>query len=271
MTSPRKRPRLVGSLLLSAALGATARPVRAEVAPGGGAPAPTPVAPSLMAPASPLSRGRVALDARPYFNLLGPGWGTVGGLTVEYQPWQVPLKLSAGLSPVAMTIDGRANRAILHARVGAAFTSRFLELGVGVGSRVRNFGPGGYSLAAGLRMGALDGLSMRVDLTYLIIRNYYTGERVFAFSNLLTAIEVPLHPAVALIVEGGVSLDAWLFLTIGIKHHLGPRGAPGTWAVRGGLGIVWTNDECLYMDPRGCEESTWSAGPTLTVGVERRF
>jgi hypothetical protein len=120
-------------------------------------------------------------------------------------------------------------------------------------------------------MGAVDGLSARVDLTYAVVRNYYTGETEVVFSNLVTSLEVPVHPAVSLIVEGGLGLDAWLFATIGIKHHLGPRGEPGTWSVRGGLGIVWTNDECLYMDPRPCEGSTWAGGPTVTVGLDRRF
>lgn len=226
---------------------------------------------SLMAPQSPRSMGRVAAEVRPFINLLGSGWGLLGGVTVEVQPWALPLKLTAGVTPVVLSMDGRANPSVLHARLGAGFTSRFLGLDLSAGTRVQDFGAGGFSFAAGSRMGAVDGLTGRVDLTYLVARNYYTGETVFAFSNLLTSLEIPVHPAVALVVEGGVGLDAWLFATIGLKHHLGPRGVPGTWAVRGGLGIVWTHDECLYMDPRPCEGWTWAAGPTVTAGVERRF
>jgi len=74
-------------------------------------------------------------------------------------------------------------------------------------------------------------------------------------------------------LEGGFSFDAWVFGTLGLKQHLGPRGRPGTWSVRGGLGYAWVLDHfpCQYSDPTPCEGAAWATGPTLTVGFERRF
>jgi hypothetical protein len=231
--------------------------------------APAPV--SLLAPPLLRGTGRVVINVRPFFNLLGPGWGTIADFRGEYFLVSAPLKLSAEMTPLATSIEPRATRTMMQARGGVAFATQFIEIGFSAGGRFQGVGPGGYSLSAGLRMGALDGLSGRVDMTYAVVRNYYTGAVKVAFSNLLTTIEVPVHPVVALMIEGGVSLDAWVFVSVGIKHHLGPRGIPGTWSVRAGLGVVWMLDECLYQDPRPCAGAAWSAGPTVMLGVDRRF
>jgi hypothetical protein len=43
--------------------------------------------------------------------------------------------------------------------------------------------------------------------------------------------------------------------------------------VRGGIGIAWVLDRfpCQYSDPRPCENAAWATGPTVVVGVDRRF
>jgi hypothetical protein len=179
----------------------------------------------------------------------------------------------AAVSPLAIAAGSGPTGMISHARLGGAFATNFIELGLSAGSRFQRFGPGGFSLSTSLRLGALDGLSVRTDVTYAIVRNYYSGKVIVPFSNLLLAIEVPLHPAVTLVAEGGFSLDAWLFATLGAKHHMGPRGAPGTWTVRGGLGIAWVLDRipCQYSDPRPCEHVAWATGLTFVLGLDRRF
>jgi len=223
----------------------------------------------------PLPRGttRVTANLRPFFNLLGPGWGAVNDFAVEHYFARAPFKVSAAVAPLAIAAGSGSVGMISHARLGGAFATDFIELGISAGGRFQRFGPGGFSVGTGLRLGALDGLSVRTDLTYAIVRNYYTGKVIVPFSSLQLTIEVPLHRAVTLVVEGALSLDAWLFATIGAKHHLGPRGVPGTWTVRGGLGIAWVLDRfpCQYSDPRPCENVAWATGFTFVAGLDRRF
>lgn len=228
---------------------------------------------SLLAP--PLQRGtsRAVANVRPFFNMLGPGWGAINDFAIEHYFARAPVKVFAVVAPLALAVEPDGAGMITHARLGGAFATDFVELGISAGGRYRRFGSGGYSLAAGLRLGALDGLNVRVDLTYAIVRNYYTGQVVVGVSSLATTFEVPLHPRVALVFDGGFSFDAWLFGTVGIAHHLGPRGARGTWTVRGGLGIAWVLDRfpCQYNDPTPCEDAAWATGPTVTLGLDRRF
>jgi hypothetical protein len=92
-------------------------------------------------------------------------------------------------------------------------------------------------------------------------------------SSLQIALEVPVHPALSLVAEAGFSFDAWFFATVGGKHHLGRRGAPGTWSVQGGLGIAYVLDRfpCQYSDPRPCQNAAWATGLAVVLGLDRRF
>jgi hypothetical protein len=238
-----------------------------------GDPPPAPVGESLFAPRLPRGTTRVAGDLRPFFNLLGPGWGGINDFTIEHYFVGAPFKVSAVVAPLAFASGAEGTGMITHARLGGGLATDFIELEASLGGRYQRFGPGGFSAAGGLRLGALDGLMCRFDLTYAIVRNYYTGRVVVAASSLLTRVEVPVNRAVALVFDGGFSFDAWFFGTVGLKHHLGPRGAPGTWTVSGGLGIAWVLDRfpCQYNDPRPCENAAWATGPTLTLGLDRRF
>jgi hypothetical protein len=227
----------------------------------------------LLAPPRPLGSTLVSVDVRPFFNLLGPGWGAISDATVEHAFARAPFKVVAMVSPLALARGSGQTGLISHARLGGAYATQFVELGLSAGGRYQRFGPGGYSLGARLRLGAQDGLNLTTDLTYSVVRNYYTGDVVVAASSLLSSLEVPLRTDLALVVEGGFSFDAWLFGTVGLAHHLGPRGAPGTWSVRAGLGIAWVLDRfpCQYGDPTPCEGAAWATGPTVSFGLQRRF
>lgn len=265
----RGRLVLVTPLLALGLLGLASGPVRGD---DGAGPARGDEG-SLMAPPLPRGTSRAVANLRPFFNMLGPGWGAINDFAVEHYFVRAPVKVLAVVSPLALAVEPDGAGMITHARLGGAFATDFLELGLSAGGRYQRFGPGGYSLSIGLRLGALDGLNARVDLTYAIVRNYYRGQVEYNVSNLLTTFEVPVHPRVALFLEAGFSFDAWFFATLGLKHHLGPRGARGTWTVRGGLGIAWVLDRfpCQYSDPTPCEDVAWATGPTVTMGLARRF
>lgn len=257
---------LVAGLVSSVrTLGATpASPAPASPAAGG--------ARSLLLP--PLRRDftRAYATLRPFVNLLGPGGGGVGELGVE-RYLRAPLKLSLEITPVALAISGGAVGLIAHVRGGVALATDYIEFGLAAGTRAQNFGPGGLSFAAGLRLGALDGLNLTARYGYVLFRNHYDGRLRLALSNGTAAIEAPLAPGLTALLDAGLSLDIWAYVTLGLRHRLRGDGGPGTWFLRGGLGFGWVLDRfpCQYGDPAPCENAAWAMGPALLIGAERRF
>jgi hypothetical protein len=227
---------------------------------------------SVVAPERPQGLTRVYGNVRPFFNVLGSGGGAIGDLAIDHY-FKIPLKLGLELSPAAVAFQPNSSGAVTHLRLEAAFATRYLEIGAAVGGRMENLSPGGLSLAARLRLGALDGLNFRLTYGYAVIRNHYTGKTRFAFSNVLGTLEIPLADRLALSVDGAFSFDVWLYGTAGLKYYLVGHGGPGTWIVRGAAGLAWVMDQfpCQYRDPGKCEGAAWGVGPTISFGVEHRF
>jgi hypothetical protein len=228
---------------------------------------------SVVFPDRPRGLTRVHGNIRPFFNLIGGGGGGIADLAIEHYFKNIPLKLGLELSPTAFAFQPNSKGAISHLRVEAALATRYLEVGLSAGGRMENFGPGGISLASRVRLGALDGLNLRLTYGHAIIRNYYSGQTRVAFSNVLATLEVPLMQKLALVVDGGFSFDVWMYGTIGLKHLLVGDGGPGSWIVRGGFGAAWVLDRfpCSYGDPKHCQGAAWGLGPTISLGVEHRF
>jgi hypothetical protein len=130
------------------------------------------------------------------------------------------------------------------------------------------------ALAPTLRLGALDGLNLSLEYVYAISRNAYSGRPTLGFSSVLGAVTVPVSPRVALMLDTGLSFDAWAFLTLGLRQRLTGDGGPGTWLVSGGFGLAWVLDRslCDYTATVPCAGATaFSFGPTVSFGAERRF
>jgi hypothetical protein len=233
---------------------------------------PEPPMASLLAPGRPRGLTRVRGSIRPFFNVLSVGGGAIADLAIDHY-FVRPIKVGLELDPTAIAFQPRSSGAVTHLRVEAAFASDYLEVGAAVGGRLENFAPGGISLAGRLRLGALDGLNFRLTYGYAVIRNRYTGQSRIAFSNVLSTLEVPLLPRVALVVDGGFSFDVWLYGTIGLRHTLVGDGGRGTWMVRAAFGLAWVLDQfpCQYLQPERCEGAAWGVGPTIAFGLERRF
>jgi hypothetical protein len=229
--------------------------------------------PSLMAP--PIVRGttRVAGTTRPFFNLAGRGWGAISDVTIEHYLRALPLKLLASTSPLALAVEPDSTGLITHVRLGGGFYTDFIELTASAGGRYQRFGSGGYSLGFATRLGTQDGLHLRLDLNYAIVRNYYSGKTVIAFSNVMSAFQVPITHTVAMFAEAGFSFEVWAFVAAGLQHRFGPVGQPGTWSLRGGFGFAFVLDKfkCQFSDPSPCENAAWATGPTVLVGLDRRF
>ena len=231
---------------------------------------------SLLAPL--LDRGitRVHGTVRPFFNVLGRGAGAVSDLSVEHYFWR-PVKLGLELAPLALAIEPRATGAIAHIRAHAAWAGDYLELGAGLGAMLQHYGPSGLSLASNLRLGSLDGLHLGLEIGYSMVANYYTGRTDVTLADLLAELDVPLTRR--LMIEGSFGLGysySWAYFTLGLKDYLRGRGGPGSIVLTGAFGVTWVMDRlgCQFVDPASvtpCSNATSSFGPTIGVGVDRRF
>jgi len=238
-------------------------------------------APSAAAPASDLSQAvaptargttRVQATVRPFLSVIGAGFGGIADLVLEHQfprPWKVGVEMA----PLAVIAQRDGAGAITHLRATGAFSSEMLELGLGFGARLQRWGPSGYSTAAKLRLGTLDGLRFELGYVYSIYRSWYTDRVTYGFSNATGALVVPVSARVALTLDGGFAYDLWAYTTLGLRHRLRGDGGPGTLILGGSFGLAWVLDRlpCLYGDPTPCKDAAWGFGPTVAVTLDRRF
>ncbi len=227
---------------------------------------------SLLAPALQRGMTRVRATVRPFLSVFGKGAGTVVDLAVDHY-LAAPVRLSLELAPLALAADGEGTGAIGHFRIAAAYAGDYIELGGAAGSRVQNYGGDGISLAAFLRLGALDGLNFTFTNGYVWKRNRYTGRPTLGLASGQGTLQIPLSRRFALVTEGAFSTDHWLYATAGLRHRLSGEGAAGTWFLSGALGLAWVVDraDCVHPGTGWCTGSAWAAGPTVAFGLERRF
>ena len=230
-------------------------------------------APSLLAPPPPRDLTRVQTTFRPFLGFVGNSWGAIGDARIEHY-FKRPFMLGLELSPVAVASSGDGLGAVTDARVLAAFVSRYLGLGVGVGGQIqKNGGYRGLSLASHVRLGSIDGLNLELTYSHSLKRNQYTDKPTLGFANALAKLQVPLAPAVALQLDLGLSLDSWAYATLGLRYRLFGNGGPGSFYLSGafGLAVVGDRSTCNYDASVPCRPSAISYGPTTAVGLEYRF
>jgi hypothetical protein len=92
-------------------------------------------------------------------------------------------------------------------------------------------------------------------------------------SNLQAALVVPVGSTTAVELAGGLDLDAWAYGTIGLRQRLIGDGGRGTWFLSAGFGVALVVDRapCITDSVAVCGSSATSFGPTIAVGVDRRF
>lgn len=229
--------------------------------------------PSKLAPPRPAGVTRVIGELRPFISLTGNGGGgAIADLTIEHHLRQ-PLKLWLALAPVAASIDRFDAAMISHARLGVAYASDLVELGVSAGSRIQNFSGAGVSVAAHLRLGAVDGLNLAMTYGYLIARSYYSGDVGASFSNVRGKVSVPISSRARLYFDGAFSYDVWLYAIFGLEQAIGGSMSTAPWRVWGGFGAAYTINRfgCEARYPAPCEGSSSALGLTFSAGIERRF
>ncbi|HEY0709023.1 MAG TPA: hypothetical protein VGG33_19600 [Polyangia bacterium] len=228
---------------------------------------------AVLAPKYPRGTTRVYGTIRPFLSVLGQGGGAIADFGVDHLFAEIPLRLSLELAPWALAIEADGPGSVAHLRFGAALATDYLEVGAAVGSRIQNYGEGGISLGGNLRLGALDGVRVTLTYGYVIKRNRYTGDVGAGISNVILGLQAPIAQRLALFAEVGGSAEKWVYSSVGLRHRLFGEGGAGTWIVSGSFGVAWVIDrpDCLYPDTGWCTDSAWAAGPTLGLGLERRF
>jgi len=223
-------------------------------------------------PAASTELNRFELKVQPFLGLTSNSWGSLGQARYEHD-FRFPLTLGIELAPVAVAANGNGTGALAQARLTAALNLRYLAVGLGVGGQLQRFGRNGLSIAPTLRLGRRDGLSLSVEYAYSVAANKYTGQRTIGFSNIIGMLRIPLTDRLSLQIDGGLNLQAWAFTTVGLRDRVRGDGGPGTWFISAGLGAAWISDQgsCNYEAAIPCGPSAMSFGPTIDVGVERRF
>jgi hypothetical protein len=226
---------------------------------------------SVAAPEHPAGN-RFELKVQPFLGLTGNSWGSLGEARFEHD-FSFPLTLGVELSPFAIASSGQGPGAMAQARATAAFSTRYLAVGLGIGGQLQRFGRNGLSLAPTLRLGRRDGLNLFVEYAYSVAPNRYTGKRTIGFSNVIGTLRVPLTEKLALQIDGGLNLQAWAFTTVGLRQRLRGDGGPGSLYVNGALGAAWILDRgpCDYEATVPCGRSAMTFGPTVAFGFELRF
>jgi len=214
---------------------------------------------------------RVSIDVIPVLGLTSNSWGGLSQIRAEHH-FRAPLVLGVELAPLALASSGEGLGALAQARIHAAYATRYLALGLGLGAQLQRFGRNGLSIAPTLRLGRLDGLELELEYAYNVAPNQFTGRRTVGFSDVLATGRVPLASRLALQVQAGLNLQAWIFTTFGLRQRLVGDGGPGSWYVSAGFGVAWIEDRSACDQPDvSCGSTAMSFGPTIGFGLEHRF
>jgi len=214
---------------------------------------------------------RVSIDLIPVLGLTSNSWGGLSQIRAEHH-FRAPLVLGVELAPLALASSGEGLGALAQARIHAAYATRYLAVGLGLGAQLQRFGRNGLSIAPTLRLGRLDGLELELEYAYNVAPNQFTGRRTVGFSDVLATGRVPLTSRLALQVQAGLDLQAWIFTMLGVRQRLVGDGGPGSWFVSAGFGVAWIEDRSACDDPElSCGSTAMSFGPTIGFGIEHRF
>ena len=214
---------------------------------------------------------RLAVDVRPFIPVGSLGLGVIASMSVEHY-FSFPLKLGVQLSPLGILAvsDGTGVTGEFHGRVGYAHDWFEIELLPGV--EFHRYGdPTRFSLAYGVRMGALDGVNFRFQNAYRV--NKIEDTKEFAFASATGGLDIPLHRRFTLTAELGGS-STWAWGAGGVKSYLRGSGGPDTLILRTAIGGAWIRDReavdsnvNVFTQGRGVEQ----AGPSVNVGLDARF
>lgn len=248
-----------------------------------------PVSESLWLPRRAPFNWRLGFVARPYLGISTDGTFPVGVLADGYLNYtfdDVPLTLFAELSPIGTAVLGTEAHYPIVSAVGVAYTTDFVEIGLGGGALFGNKGPcevvvdeidtdgdgiadqfrerrddrrcesnTGATFNQVLRLGALDGIHFKWS------SSIFARDTGFVFGVGRGEVAVPVSSRLGLFAGGGGGENGWGYGEIGVRSLFGGAGTPGTLMLQASLGGAAIFD--------GPSRET-IGGPLLAVGLEWR-
>lgn len=249
-----------------------------------------PLSESLFLPRRAPFNWRFGFVARPYLGISGDGTFPVGVLADGYVTYtfdDLPLTLFAELSPVGTAVLGNEAHYPIVTAVGAAYTTDFVEIGLGGGALVGNKGPcqvivdeidtdgdgfpdqfrerlderlcesnTGATFNQVLRLGALDGLHLKWS------SSIFARDTGFVFGVGRGEVAVPVSSRLGVFAGGGAGENGWGYGEVGVRSFFGGAGTPGTLMLQASLGGAAIFD--------GPSRET-IGGPSVAFGLEWRM
>jgi hypothetical protein len=249
-----------------------------------------PLSESLFLPRRAPFNWRMGFVARPYLGITGNGTFPIGVLADGYVTYtfdELPLTLFAEVSPIGTALLANEAHYPIVTAVGAAYTTDFVEIGLGGGALVGNKGPcneleepidtdgdgidDGYRRVVSdhncevntgatfnqvLRLGALDGIHLTWSSS-IFARN--TG---FVFGVGRGEIAVPVSSRLGLFGGGGGGENGWGYGEVGVRSFFGGAGTPGSLVLQASLGGA-----AIFDGP----SREVIGGPSVAFGLEWRL
>jgi hypothetical protein len=210
---------------------------------------------------------------RPFFNVESDrlAFGMLDEMRLGHL-FEVPFRLEVALSPLGTGFAGDVATPIGISGL-ATYCPGFFEIGLGIGGNVSRFTHNsGFTINQVMRLGSLDGLHMRAEVSFTIVKR--GGDRYkFIFGMGQGTFNIPVHRKVTLVIEGGAGTNGWFFTTIGTKLYFRGSGGPGTIAVPVALGYGRIFDHRCHEDDHWewtCE-GLEMGGPIFSIGIDARF
>jgi hypothetical protein len=206
---------------------------------------------------------------------------------VSYTFDDLPITLFAELSPFGTALLGSDAHYPIVTAVGAAYTTDYVEIGLGGGALVGNKGPcfpieeqidtdgdgfpdefrtrpdlqnceenTGATFNQVLRLGALDGIHLKWS------SSIFARSTGFVFGVGRGEVAVPVSSRLGLFAGGGGGENGWGYGELGVRSFFGGTGTPGSLMLQASLGGA-----AIFDGPNG--EAI--GGPSVAFGLEWRL
>jgi hypothetical protein len=252
--------------------------------------------------------GEVSVVLRPLVNVGAPlGVGLLADVGATY--WGQAHFLGVHVQPLGLGITADGNVVSTAALLEGGYEAPFFAVGLGLGlawvngdldymldsfsssSQAANDTVGttptivqhqethtALALAQVVRLGARDGLNLKLNNLLLLHKNAEEGDTGFIYGGTTARFTAPTGKRTDFFAEGGGGVMGYWFLGIGMGSWLVGNGSPGSWYLSvsaGAAGIRGSREITEYLPG---QSTPWSytaevsiAGPMVSVGVARRF
>lgn len=219
---------------------------------------------------------------RPFLALGTLGIGSVNQAAVSYQ-FEMPFTIEANLDPIGVGAAEDVRVLTGLATVTPTYDTDYFQIGLGVGaSRVirttsralpalESAPRAAFALSQVARLGARDGLSLRVHNSFVL----YEDE--FVYGSTSAAVQTPLGSSsrLWLLARGGAGVSGYGFGELALRLRARGNGDRGSLFMTPAIGFAVLSgeqiEECDDGSGRSCVTEATYAGPMVGFGMEWRM